>query len=150
MGWISELTATHWFLFGLMLMGLEVFIPSAILLWPGIAAMFVGGVAFVTPDTDPQFLIIVWAVFSVFFALGAQIYKRRFPENKDAPTMNRRGDQYIGRHFTLAKDIVNGGGELHIDDTRWKIVSTKDLSAGVKVKVTAVEGTSLRVEEFLS
>ena len=64
--------------------------------------------------------------------------------------MNRRGEQYVGRHFTLSHDIVNGVGELHVDDTRWKIVSHHDLPAGSKVKVTAVEGTSLRVEEFIS
>ena len=94
--------------------------------------------------------ILLWAALSVGFAFGWQIYKKKNPGSTPISSMNKRGQQYVGRHFTLSKDIVNGGGELNVDDTRLKVVSEKDMAAGAKVIVTALDGTSLRVEEFTS
>jgi len=139
----------YWIAFGAVLIILEIFVPSTILLWPGIAAVVVGGISFLAPDIAPSLLLMVWGISSLILVTAWVSYRRK--THKDAPinTINRRGEQIVGRHFTLTKDIVNGIGELHIDDTRWKITSDRDLSAGVKVKVTAVEGTSLRVEEYI-
>ena len=148
MEFFDTLQFWHWLVFGLVLIVLEVFVPSAVFLWPGIAALVVGGVAFFLPAVSWMMLVLIWAVLSVALAFGWQAYRKAKGDQKPVSTMNRRGEQYIGRHFTLTKDIVNGVGELHVDDTRWKIVSVTDFTLGTKVKVTAVEGTSLRVEEY--
>lgn len=140
----------HWLVLGIVLIVFEIFVPSAIFLWPGVAALFTGVIAYIFPASWPV-LLLVWALFSVVLAFGWQFYKKKKPSSiSPMSTMNRRGEQYVGRHFTLNKDIVNGYGELHVDDTRWKIVSHHDLTAGTKVKVIAVEGTAFRVEEFIS
>ena len=128
---------------------LEVFVPSAIFLWPAIAGLAVGVIAWIVSPLTWADQILIWAVLSLVLAFSWYFYRKKHPSAKPIPTMNRRGEQYVGRHFTLTKDIINGVGELHVDDTRWKIISNKDLSVGVKVKVTAVDGTSLRVEEHL-
>lgn len=140
----------HWLVFGSILIIIEVFAPSAIFLWPGAAAIVIGLVNLAVPELTWMYLLSGWAVLSVILAAGWQSYKKSKGGDAPTSTINRRGEQYVGRHFTLTKDIVNGTGELHVDDTRWKIVSAYDVSAGAKVKVTAVEGTSLRVEEFVS
>ena len=139
-----------WLIFGLILLGLEILVFGAFFLWFGIAALFVGIFAFVIPTLLWHHQILLWAALSVVGAFGWQAYRRKHPSKPASPTMNRRGEQYVGRHFTLNKDVVNGVGELHVDDTRWKIVSYKDLPIGTKVKVISVEGTSLRVEEYIS
>jgi membrane protein implicated in regulation of membrane protease activity len=59
--------------------------------------------------------------------------------------LNRRGEQYVGRLFTLQEAVVNGVGKLQVDDTTWRI-SGVDLPAGRKVRVAGVDGTTLRVE----
>lgn len=150
MGFMDTIEYWHWLIFGLLLLGLEIMVFGAIFLWLGIAALAVGLIVFVVPTLTwiPQ--ILIWSVLSVVGAYGWQFYKKKNPSKEKPSTMNRRGEQYVGRHFTLMKDIVNGHGELHVDDTRWKIVSHHDLPSGMKVKVIAVEGTSLRVEEFIS
>ncbi len=148
MEFFNELQFWHWLVFGLILIVLEVFVPSAVFLWPGLAALVVGGISFFMPTVSWMALVVIWSVLSVVLAFGWQVYRKATGTQKAASTMNRRGEQYIGRHFTLTKDIVNGSGELHVDDTRWKTVSTTDFTAGTKVKVTAVDGTSLRVEEY--
>ena len=147
---LQTLTYWHWLVFGLTLIVFEVLLPSAIFLWPGLAALLVGIMVFIMPATTPTMFILLWAALSVGFAFGWQIYKKKNPGSTPISSMNKRGQQYVGRHFTLSKDIVNGVGELNVDDTRWKVVSEKDLAAGAKVIVTALDGTSLRVEEFTS
>ncbi len=150
MEFLESIQYWHWLVFGFVLIILEVFVPSAILLWPGIAGVAVGVFAYFFPSVAAAVLLLMWAFVSVSLAAGWQIYKKKHKLDVPTGTMNRRGEQYVGRHFTLTKDVINGVGELNVDDTRWKIVSAKDLSAGTKVQVTAVEGTSLRVEEFIS
>lgn len=145
---LQNLTYWHWLVFGIVLIVLEVLLPSAVFLWPGLAAVFIGVLVFMAPSMAPTICILLWAVLSVAFAYGWQFYRKKNPAPAVISTMNKRGSQYIGRHFTLSKDIVNGVGELNVDDTRWKIVCAKDISAGTKVVVQALEGTSLRVEEF--
>lgn len=149
MEFLNEFQFWHWLVLGLVLIVLEVFVPSTVLLWPGIAALVVGGVAYFMPEGSWMILVLLWSGLAVGLAFGWQVYRKASgKEAAQVSIMNRRGEQYVGRHFTLNKDIVNGTGELHVDDTRWKIVSATDFTAGTKVQVTAVEGTSLRVEAY--
>lgn len=150
MEFLNAIEYWHWLVFGIILLGLEILVFGAIFLWFGIAALIVGVLVFLVPTLLLMPQILIWSVIAVAGALGWQYYRRKNPLQPAVHAMNRRGEQYVGRHFTLTKDIVNSVGELHVDDTRWKIISRHDMPAGTKVKVTAVEGTSLRVEEFIS
>lgn len=138
----------HWLVLGAALIVLEVFVPSAIFLWPGIAAILIGALDFAAPGISGPVLLLTWAALSLVLAAGWQVHKKNRKDDVPKSTINRRGEQYVDRHFTLASDIVNGSGELYVDDTRWKVISDHDIPTGRKVKVTAVENTSLRVEEY--
>ena len=59
--------------------------------------------------------------------------------------LNRRGESYIGRIFTLDGAIVDGRGRLKIDDTVW-LVAGPDLPAGTHVRVAGADNTLLLVE----
>ena len=147
---ISSFPYWYWIAFGAVLLTLEVFVPSTLLLWPGLAAILVGLISMTFPGISEPALMLVWGVSSIVLVVAWLAYRKRNKKDQPITTINRRGDQIVGRHFTLMKDIVNGHGEMHVDDTRWKIVSDIDHSAGTKVKVVAVEGTSLKVEEYIS
>lgn len=143
----SSLLFWHWFAFGGILLLLEMVAPGAIFLWPGFAAIAIGLLTFVMPTLPWTLVVPLWAILSVMTAFGWRAYRIKNPVPVDpvASTLNQRGTQYIGRQFTLAKPIVNGIGEVKVDDTIWKVVSDTDLMIGSTVRVTAVEGTSLRV-----
>lgn len=145
---LNSLEYWHWLVFGVALMGVEMLAPSAVFLWPGIAAIVAGVLKYLFPVMSGPAALLIWAVLAAGMAAGWQVYRKHRKDEVPNNTINRRGEQYVGRHFTLSFDIVNGIGELYVDDTRWKIVSDRDLPKGGKVKVTAVEGTSLRVEPF--
>jgi membrane protein implicated in regulation of membrane protease activity len=78
----------------------------------------------------------------------ACVYRKKNPKKEtDEPNLNRRGDQYVGRVFTLEEPIENGFGKVKVDDSIWKVEAKTDIESGKKIKVTAVEGTILQVEE---
>ena len=54
----------------------------------------------------------------------------------DQPHLNRRGEQYVGRTFTLQEAIVNGNGKIRVDDLMiWKIYG-QGSPTGTQVTVT--------------
>ena len=134
----------HWWIAGLLFLILETFVPGAVFLWMGVAAAVVGLLALIVPALVWQAQFVIFGVL----AIVALLAWRRFRPTQtatDQPTLNRRGESYIGRQFTLSEPIVNGIGMLRVDDTQWR-VSGGDAAAGTLVRVTAVDGATLRVE----
>ncbi|MBI2234421.1 MAG: NfeD family protein [Micavibrio aeruginosavorus] len=142
---LSALTFWHWLIFGLGLMALEAFLPGAFFLWPGLAAIVVGLALMGVPTLGWTAQITVWAVLSVILVTGWVLYRKKHPKAEIPNTLNQRGHEYIGQHFTLDKPVVNGKGEIRAGDTVWKTVSAIDYPIGTVVKVTGVEGTLLRI-----
>ncbi len=63
----------------------------------------------------------------------------------DQPDLNKRGTQCVGRLCLLEEPIIAGRGKVRIGDTLWPVEGL-DAAAGTQVRVTASEGTVLRVE----
>jgi membrane protein implicated in regulation of membrane protease activity len=146
MSFLEQAEFWHWWIAGVVLMIVEVFVPGAFFLWLGLAAGVVGLVLLVFSGTSWEVQFLIWAVLSVAAVVGSRLYLRRHPIETDRPTLNRRGEQYIGRHFTLEEPIVNGLGKIRVDDSTWKIEGPEELPAGRKIRVIDVEGTVLKVE----
>jgi hypothetical protein len=142
---LEGLTFWHWWILGVVLVVLEVLAPGVVFLWMGIAAGVTGLIVLAMPELSWQTQAIAFAALSVVSVAAGRMYLHRHPTKTDLPTLNRRGEQYVGRLFTLAEPIVNGTGKLYVDDTTWKVAGD-DLPAGTRVKVTGVEGTVLQVE----
>jgi len=75
--------------------------------------------------------------------VGRRLVHRRM-ESRD-PALNRRGERYVGRQFTLETAIINGRGSIKVDDSVWRATGP-ELPAGRRVKVVGADGTVLRVE----
>lgn len=142
---LESLTLWHWLVFGAGLMTVEIFLPGAFFLWPGLAAILVGLMSSILP-LHWTTSVTLWALLSLATVTGWTFYRKKHPRTETQNTLNQRGHEYIGRQFTLEKPVVNGAGEIHTADTVWKIVAGADYPAGTIVRVTGVEGTSLRVE----
>lgn len=144
MSQLDQIVFWHWWVFGLGMLILEAFMPGAIFLWMGISAAVVGLLLWLIPSMGWEIQFLVFALLSVVSVVGWKKYRPR-PAPSDRPSLNRRGEQYVGRSFTLSEPISNGVGKLRVDDTTWRI-SGSDLPAGRRVQVTGVDGTTLRVE----
>lgn len=141
----ANMTSWHWLVFGIGLIALEIALPGTFLLWPGLAAIIVGLVLSLVPGLAWTSCVGLWAVLSVLTVVAFIIYRNKHPDSRPVSLLNRRGEQYVGQRFTLEKPIVNGKGDMKVDDTIWKVVSNQDIAANSVVVVTMVEGTSLRV-----
>ncbi len=141
----EEIEFWHWWVAAVVLIVVEVFAPGTVALWMAVSAAVVGLLLLAVPDLTWQTQILIFAVLSVAAVIGWRAYQLRYPAVSDQPALNRRGEQYVGRVFTLSEAIVNGTGKIHVDDTMWKVVGA-DLAEGTQVRVTGVEGTLLTVE----
>ena len=134
-----------WWIAATILVILEVFAPGAIFIWLAAAAAVVGGLALILPGLDWRIEGLIFAVLSIVAVAGYRAYLRRRPIKTDDTTLNRRGQQYVGRLFTLVEPIQDGVGRIKVGDTTWR-VEGDDLPAGRQVRVVGVEGAALRVE----
>lgn len=142
---IEQLNQWHWWILAVALVILEVFAPGAFFLWLGIAAGVVGGLVYLMPHISWEYQILIFSVLSVVSIVVWRKFFRTSPTDTDQPALNRRGEQYVGRLFTLEEPIVNGLGKIRVDDSTWKIHGD-DCTAGTRVEVTGVDGTVLRVK----
>jgi membrane protein implicated in regulation of membrane protease activity len=143
--WLPPIGPWHWLILGLVLAALELVTPAFLFLPMGIGAGAVGLMLALFPEIPWSGQLGVFAAVSVISVLVGRGYLRRHPITSDEPTLNRRGHQYVGRVFTLDAPIVNGVGKIRVDDSTWKVVGP-DVPAGVRVRVSGVDGTVLRVD----
>jgi len=143
---IEQIQFWHWWVAAFVFLIIEIFAPGVVFLWLAIAAGLVGFILLALPETTWQVQILAFAVLSVIAVYGGRTYLKNRPIETDRPNLNRRGEQYVGRLFTLQEPVVNGLGKIKVDDSIWKIEGEADLPTGAQVKVTSVEGTILKVE----
>jgi len=142
---ISSVSVWGWFVLAALLIGLEIAVPGAFMLWLGLAAALTGLVSLFVTMAWP-FALLVFAVLGVICALiGKRVAGRVDARDKDQPFLNRRADALIGQSFTLSEPIINGEGRIRIGDTVWH-VSGADAPAGARVKVARINGGRLVVE----
>jgi membrane protein implicated in regulation of membrane protease activity len=146
MGFLEEITYWQWWVLGVVFVILEVFSPGAFFIWMGVAAGVVGAVLMIAPGISWEYQILIFAGFSVISIVLWRQYQKKHPTKTDQPRLNRRGEQYIDRVFTLDTPIVNGQGKIQVDDSTWKITG-EDCPVGTKVVVIGVEGVVLQVKE---
>ena len=114
----------------------------------GISAIVLGLLAYLIPAMSWETQLMLFAVLSLVSIVGWRFWQRRHPDESDQPTLNRRGEQYIGRVFTLETAIENGFGKVRVGDTLWRVQGT-EAPAGSKVKVTSANGVILVVEPLI-
>lgn len=147
---MMELILTHphvfWLTLGGLLLAAEMLGGNGYLLWSGVAAVIVGLVVWLLPlGWEWQGLM-----FALLTLLAAWLWWRwlaqRVREQKPADSqLNQRGQQLIGRRFTLDNALVNGHGHMRVGDSSWMVSADTDLPAGTPVDVVAVEGIVLIV-----
>ncbi len=140
---LDQLVYWHWWVAGLMLLTLEALVPGAIFLWIGISAFVVGAIVGVIPGMDWKLQCALFAGLSIVSVIAWRKFRPQQPS--DQPVLNRRGESYVGRQFTLEQPIVNGTGKLRVDDSQWRVAGP-DLPTGARVRVTRAEGATLHVE----
>ena len=143
--YLASIDYWHWWILAGILLIIEVAAPSFFFLWLSIAAGITGLVLLAVPELGWEYQILLFSGLSVASLTAFKRYQRANPVTTDQPTLNRRGEQYVGRNFTLTQPIVNNNGVIHVDDSTWRIRG-ENLPAGTTVRVVGTDSVILEVE----
>ncbi len=141
-----SMNGVAWLGLGLILIAAEVVAPGAFLLWMGLAAVVVALLVFVLPGLSLLAQVVLFVVLSVAAVLAYRKWFRKREQPSDRPLLNQRGLQMVGRTAELDQAIADGRGRIKLDDAFW-VVEGPDLPAGTRVRVVAVDGMTLKVQE---
>ena len=129
-----------------LLFAAEAMAPGAFMLWFGFAAVAMALVVLVAPGLG---WLAQAVLFSVLALISVAVYRRWFRgkgRQSDKPLLNRRAEQLVGSVAVLDQAIEGGRGRVKIDDAFWT-VEGPDLPVGMRVRVVAVNGMTLKVQE---
>ncbi len=132
-----------WWVFGLLLAGLELVVPGTFFLWFAVAAIVTGTVALMVDVGWQVEMLIFIAVAAVTVFVGRRLYGRAKPDSE--LQLNDRLARQVGRRATLETAIVDGSGHIRLDDTLWR-VSGPALPAGSQVTIVGLRDGRLLVE----
>lgn len=135
----------YWAVLGAVFAVIEVAVPAMVCIWLAAAALGVAAISWRYPGLSWEHQGLIFAALAVAsVALGRTAFARA-RSGEGQQRLNRRGESYVGRMFTLDGAIVDGRGRLRVDDSVW-LVAGPDLPAGTRVRVTAAKNTLLHVE----
>ncbi len=135
-----------WLTLGGLLLAAEMLGSNGYLLWSGVAGVVTGLLTWVIPFSW-EWQGTLFAVLTLLAAwLWSKWLRKRMRQQRPADAqLNQRGQQLVGRRFTLDNALENGRGHVRVGDSSWPVIADEDLAAGCKVEVVAVEGITLRI-----
>ncbi|MCB1385200.1 MAG: NfeD family protein [Nitratireductor sp.] len=147
---VNSLGGWAWWVLGALLIGIEVMAPGSFFIWLGLAAFVVGTVSLVVGPEAAfwgwQIQVFAFAALSLLIAFGGRrLMHRHGWDRSEAPDLNDRGKQLVGKVAVLTQPIAGGNGRARIGDTTWRVAGP-DLPEGARVRVTGAKAETLEVE----
>lgn len=140
---MPDLTPWHWFVLAALLVGAEMVVPGAFLVWIGATAAVVGLVALAVPALGTMAALALFAVLAIASIAGAlALRRRRRPSSND---LNDPMGRLVGTTTVLETAIVNGHGRARVADGAWTVTGP-DLPEGTPVRIVAATRAGLTVE----
>ena len=140
---VSAFYATHpfwvWLAIGAMFLAIELVTGSGWLLWPAGSATLVGVVTLFV-RLGPMNEVALFAASTIVTTyLGRRFLHRAVAGRTD---INDPHSRLVGHHGEACAPFRGGSGRVFVDGKEWEaeLDGDEDLTAGAKVKVTAVLG----------
>ncbi len=146
---LAELGFWHWFALALLLLVTEVSLAIGVLLWIGLAAGIIGIITWLVPALAWSTQLLLFAIVAIVNTVTWWRLLRADVITSDKPQLNRRAEQLIGRECILQEPIIGGQGRVEIGGSYWRVTGI-DCAGGARVKVVAVDGVVLQVQQVES
>ena len=144
--WVPWLVFWHWWALAAVLLVFEMMLPGVVFLFLAVGAVASGLFLMVAPGLSLELQLFVFAIISVLSAVVLRPTLKRLQRNRGVDeNLNARGDSLIGRTIVLDSPILRGQGRVKLGDGSWSVTGP-DMAAGSRVRITAVNGTELKVE----
>jgi hypothetical protein len=144
-----ELAWWHWLVLGMVLVGLEMTVPTFFLMWFGLGTLLVGVVMLIAaPGLAVQ--LVLWAATSMaMMAIWLKWFK-----NPNRTRAGQAKEGVIGIAGLLTRPVTDTEhGEILfqrpvLGSDRWPVMADAPIPAGAKAKVVDVLGQTLKVERL--
>jgi inner membrane protein len=149
-----QLAYWHWLILGMVLILAETMIPSFTVFWFGLAALLIGGLAFLGIEPSLPWQVFYWALLSACGLLAW--FKWIRPKAKDKTKAGLSREAVIGERGMIIKAPMDGiKGEVRfvvplLGNDTWPCHCHAPLKIGDTVTVKDVLGNALLVEPMTS
>ena len=145
-----EILWWHWLVGGLILIGLELVIPSFTIIWFGLGAVLVSIILAIFPGFSLPLQILTWSVASLLFTVAWFRFfnprtSRTFAGSSKGAVVGETG-LVIRAAQPFAKGVVKFQLPL-LGADEWPCMADESLEVGDRVKVVDVEGHVMKVEK---
>lgn len=134
-----------WLLLAVLLVILEIFVPSAILIWFAVGALAAMVTALI-PGLDLPWQL---GVFSIASLAGLFIFrpyvKARLGDAEDGREINDFSTNLVGSSGVIVEAIEDGKGRARVGETIWTVTGP-DLPVKARIRVVSVDSTRLGVK----
>ncbi len=144
-----ELAWWHWWVLGMVLVGLEMTVPTFFLMWFGLGAILVGGVMLVAaPGFAAQF--VLWALSSLAM-MGVWL---KWFKNPDRTRAGQAKEGVIGIAGLMTRPVTETeNGEILfqrpvLGADRWPVLADTPIEAGARARIVDVLGQTLKVQKI--
>ena len=147
-GCVAEFLWWHWIVLGIVLMLLELAVPTFFLIWFGAAAVIVGLLVAVFPALSLAWQIVVWIAGAIAFIwLWFRIFKRGLHKTRAGMSKG----SLVGEVGLVTKEIrPYETGQVRfqkpiLGDDLWDALSEDEIRIGERVRVLDIEGNMVKV-----
>ena len=143
---LAQLTAWHWLMLGVVLLGVELLTGSTYILWPAVSALAVGILLFIAPDMGWELQMLLFFLLSIMTLVLGRTHLQRLVKGGEPSDLNDPGKAMIGRQVKAVADFSGTEGRVEVGDTQWSArLQIGTATAGDLLIVKAVEGATLIV-----
>lgn len=144
----------HWFVFGIVLIISELFIPAFAALWFGIAALVVGVLLWIFPSMSLGIQLIFWGILSIACTLLWFKYIKPLLVNKNRGNLNHEAS--IGQTgMVIQTNLEHNQVKVRfaipvLTKDEWECRSVSPVQVGDRVIVIDISGNELVVQPHSS
>jgi membrane protein implicated in regulation of membrane protease activity len=143
---LESMTGTKWLILGVLLLVLEVITGTTYILWPAVAALIVGVIAFVLPLAWEMQFLLFFILSGILLVVGHKFVRPKM-KGGEPSDLNDRARSMVGMRVKAVADFDTGLGRVQVGDTQWRASITEgNPKSGAELRVVSVKGTTLQVE----
>ncbi|MDR2032187.1 MAG: NfeD family protein [Azoarcus sp.] len=138
----------QWMVGGIVLIMLELLIPSFFVIWFGLGAILVALLLLVAPNLPLAWQLFLWAVASVAMTV---LWFRVFRRAKDKTRIGTAAGDVIGEIGLLVNAVAPfERGKVRfqrpiLGSEEWSCTADTGIDAGARVKIVSVEGNFVKI-----
>lgn len=144
-----EFATWHWLVLGILLVIMEIFIPSFTVLWFGLGALVVGVALWPLPELPLAAQLLIWIVASCLFAiLWFKYFKPRMIDKTTAGIAREAAVGESGQVIKVPAGERRGVVRFAIpvlSADEWEFICEQDVAVGDRVFIKEFSGNTLIV-----